>query len=338
MEEASNTLRPFSINTTGADMTLELLASKMESGDIEIPDFQRSHVWQMPKASRLIESFLLGLPVPQIFLYQDPQTQKLLVVDGQQRLLAIRYFIKGVYKGREFRLTGVNETWNDRTFDDLSESDQRRFKNITLRATIFQQVDPQDNQSVLEVFERLNTGGMALSPQEVRNAVIAGDFNQLAKDLNVKAQWKLLINKKSDDDRQRDIEMIVRILSLLDNYRQYKKPMNVFLNNSLIKNKKMSDIEKQRLADIFDKTIDIVVQSIGVMAFRPQSTVVLSVAESVFIGIATNSQSNSLTTDIKTAYHSLLKDPGFIGATKQHTTDVDNVQKRIGIAINAFKI
>jgi uncharacterized protein with ParB-like and HNH nuclease domain len=82
MKDGSFALKPYSINTTGADMTLELLSHKIDQGDIEIPDFQRGQVWSLTKASKLVESFLLGLPVPQIFLYQEPDTKKLLVVDG----------------------------------------------------------------------------------------------------------------------------------------------------------------------------------------------------------------------------------------------------------------
>lgn len=335
--EDSNTLKPFSINTNGVDYTLEILASKIESGDIEVPEFQRSHVWQIGKASKLIESFLLGLPVPQVFLYQDPNTQKLLVVDGQQRLMSIRYFLKGVYKGKEFRLTGINDAWNGKTFDELSESDQRRFKNITLRATVFQQVDPSDNQSIFEVFERLNTGGMSLSPQEVRNAVIGGDLNKLSKKLNSNPTWKRLINKKTDDDRQRDIELIVRILSLLENYTTYKKPMNIFLNDMLKKYELLNTAKQGELEDLFERVISIISTSIGDGAFKLKQSVSPSIAESIFIGIAKNLADNTLTQDLRGAYKLLVTDSQFINFSQQHTTDVENVKYRIESAIKKFK-
>ena len=76
----------YKINTYGADMTLEILAKKIHEKEVSVPPFQRRYVWPIKKASRLIESFLLGLPVPQIFLFRREKTQDLLVVDGQQRL------------------------------------------------------------------------------------------------------------------------------------------------------------------------------------------------------------------------------------------------------------
>ena len=85
-------LQPYEISVTGADMTLELLSIKLRNSDIVVPEFQRQYVWNHQKASKLIESFMLGLPVPQIFLYNRKEDQKLLVVDGMQRLSTVRAF------------------------------------------------------------------------------------------------------------------------------------------------------------------------------------------------------------------------------------------------------
>src|SRR5438094_9024770 len=84
----------FEITAYPADFTLDGLDQKLKSGDIKIPPFQRGFVWNLPQSSRLIESFMMGLPVPQIFLYTDEE-QKLLVVDGQQRLKTVSYFFEG---------------------------------------------------------------------------------------------------------------------------------------------------------------------------------------------------------------------------------------------------
>ena len=86
---------PYEIRTLGADFSLELYSQKINSGEIRIPDFQRKYVWPIKKASKLIESFLLGLPVPQVFLFQEASKRDLLVVDGQQRLLTAHFFLLG---------------------------------------------------------------------------------------------------------------------------------------------------------------------------------------------------------------------------------------------------
>ena len=175
----------YKIKTYGADFTLELLSQKLDEKEIKIPSFQRRYVWPSKKASRLIESFLLGLPVPQVFLYREQDTQDLMVVDGQQRLRTINYFFAEKYEdGSKFKLIGVKTQWEGKTYSELSEQDRRKFKNYILRATIFEQVDPADNKSVYEIFERLNTGGMALTPQEIRNCVINGVISQFLEKLN----------------------------------------------------------------------------------------------------------------------------------------------------------
>ena len=141
----------YEIRTLGADFSLELYSQKIDSKEIRIPDFQRKYVWSVKKASKLIESFLLGLPVPQVFLFQEASKRDLLVVDGQQRLLTADFFLRGTHQDEKtpFRLRGVKRKWEGKTFGDLEEGDKRRLRNYILRATIFEQTDPADNKSVL---------------------------------------------------------------------------------------------------------------------------------------------------------------------------------------------
>ena len=330
----NNALKPYSINSNGADMTLELLSSKLETGDIEIPEFQRDHVWPISKASRLIESFLLGLPVPQIFLYREPKSQKWLVVDGQQRLKAVHAFFKGIYKTKEFRLNGLDSEWNNKTFEELSEPDRRRLKNVTLRATIFEQVDPADNTSIFEVFERLNTGGMSLTAQEVRNAVIGGDLNKLTKSLALKENWMLLNHKGTSENRFRDSELILRLIALEDNFETYKKPMNLFLSEYLTKHVILDTNIENEINTKFLNTINTIADTIGKDAFRLKKSVSAAVADAIYVGIARNLY--DLPANIVTRYEELIQNEAFIEAIDQHTTDNDKVQLRINMAIAAF--
>ena len=96
----------YEINTYPADFTLEVLHQKWKAEDIEIPSFQRQFVWKQVQASKLIESFLIGLPVPAVFLYTERKSQKFLVIDGQQRLRSIFYFFEGFFWRRKKRPTG----------------------------------------------------------------------------------------------------------------------------------------------------------------------------------------------------------------------------------------
>ena len=110
----------YEIATFPTDFTVQVMYEKWESGQIVIPDYQRRYVWTLPQASRLIESFLLGLPIPQVFLYRDHSGPELYVVDGHQRLATIAHFYRGTFPdNREFRLRGVRGAWADKAYADL---------------------------------------------------------------------------------------------------------------------------------------------------------------------------------------------------------------------------
>ncbi|MFZ0801123.1 MAG: DUF262 domain-containing protein [Terriglobales bacterium] len=188
----------YDVTTFPADFTLQVLYGKWKEKDIEIPKFQREFVWKQAQASKLIESFMVGLPVPAVFLYTERKSQKHLVIDGQQRLKSVFYFFEGFFGEEElqqrkvFRLEGLSpkSKWYKKTFAEFDEPDQRKLNNSVLRAFIVQQLDPQDDTSIYHIFERLNTGGTLLTNQEVRNCVYGGKFNDLLNDLNTFQDWR----------------------------------------------------------------------------------------------------------------------------------------------------
>jgi uncharacterized protein with ParB-like and HNH nuclease domain len=103
-EEEERDVITYQINYYPADLTLKGYLDKWKSEQLRIPPFQRSYVWDQVKASKLIESFLLGLPVPNVFLYKERQTNKLQVIDGQQRILSAIRFFKNEFDENIFRL------------------------------------------------------------------------------------------------------------------------------------------------------------------------------------------------------------------------------------------
>jgi hypothetical protein len=161
--------KKFSIESYGADYTVDSLVERMKKGAFTIPDFQRKFVWTIRHASKFIESLLMGLPVPGIFLYKEAGTNKHLVIDGQQRLKTLQAFYDKKFRGQEFRLIGVRECWEGKTYADLEPSDALKLDDSIVHATIFKQDEPKDVlESIYFVFERINTGGIRLSPQEIR--------------------------------------------------------------------------------------------------------------------------------------------------------------------------
>ena len=91
----------YDITSYGADYTVDGLVKRLDRGDIFIPDFQREYVWNQNEASKLIESLLLGLPIPGIFLAKEGDSNKLLVIDGQQRLKSLQFFMNGFFNPKE---------------------------------------------------------------------------------------------------------------------------------------------------------------------------------------------------------------------------------------------
>ena len=120
----------YDITSYGIDFDVEGLVKRIGRGTILLPEFQRNYVWTLPEASRFIESLLLGLPVPGIFLAHDTESGKMYVIDGQQRLLSLQFFLSGYFKpkkdapsNRVFRLTGVQKQFNGLLFSELPEAE-----------------------------------------------------------------------------------------------------------------------------------------------------------------------------------------------------------------------
>lgn len=332
-DESSGSLS-YQINTFPADFTLEVLYQKWKNSDFEIPTFQRGFVWKQPQASKLIESFLLGLPVPPIFLFTSKETSKQLVVDGQQRLRTIFYFFEGIFgdgngdKKTVFRLKGLSEKspLERKTFAELSEKDQRRLKDSVLRSIIIQQLDPEDDTSVYHVFERLNTGGTALSNQEVRNCVYRGKFTELLRELNATAEWRAVVGTTKLDPRQRDVELILRFFSLLD-YSGYKKPLKDYMSTSMKMLNRRAEKDPAEIEKVFRQTCSRIVEAVGGRPFHITSGLNTAVFDSMMVGVANNP--NATPGVIRKMRDSLLGNAEYKKAVRDATTDPEVIKKRM---------
>lgn len=209
----------FQISSWGADLSFRELIARYDDDELEKPELQRNYIWDRHEASRFIDSLLLGLPVPSIFLAKTTE-EKLLIIDGFQRLTTVRDFVRGIFSrdGRSFKLSRtnrVNPRWRGRAFVELSDSEQRRIKNTTIHAIIFNQLHPtEDDTSLFQVFERINTSGRTLLAQEIRNCVAQGSFNSMLIRLNMIPQWRELFGAEEPDSRMRDMEFILRFFAL----------------------------------------------------------------------------------------------------------------------------
>ncbi len=294
-----------------------------------IPNFQRNYVWNQTQASRLIESFLLELPVPQVFLYRDRSDPKLTVYDGQQRIGTIARFYNG-----EFRLRGVNSSWNGRAYEELIEYDRSELDESTLRAIVIRQIQPNNNSSIYHIFERLNTGGVFLNEMEIRRALDQGEANSLLERLNKNPDWRLLIGAPKPDLRFRDVQLVLRVLALAENWQNYSKPMKDFITNYMQALDKADTRKIGQLEQKFIKACRVVLSELGEKPFHLRQRLNLAIMDSVMA--CSLELADSLKTDLDRKYKSLLDDETFIEAVTHNTSDYAVVRQRFQLVHYAF--
>lgn len=329
----------YSITSYGAEPMVDGVVRRLREEDIFIPDFQRRFVWNQNKASKFIESLLLGLPVPGIFLARIKETEKLLVIDGHQRLQTLRYYYDEYFieKHNVFKLIGINSKFNGLKYSELEDEDRRRLNNSIIHATIVHQDEPsEDDSSIYLIFERLNTGGVLLSAQEIRSAIYRGELNELLNVLNDNVNWRQVFGKKQK--RSRDIELILRFFALYYHLGNYTKPLKSFLNRYMVVNKNLERQSGIELTTLFGNTITIINDTLGNKAFRPRRGINAAMFDSVMVGIAKRLEKGPINNkdEFLKKYYQLLKNTEYIETISANTTDNEVVTKRMQITIQLF--
>lgn len=329
----------YEIGFYGADYPIDSLYKRMipeadgGAGDIIIPPFQRRYVWNKAQADRFIESLLLGLPVPGIFLSADPETKRLIVIDGLQRLLTIKHFVDGTTPLGN----SIHEEFRGKTYDSLNPSDRRELDNVIIHATVIRQDKPEgDSSSLYHVFERLNTGGTPAQPHEVRRSLYGGALSDLLEELDQNEDWREVYGRPSK--RLKDQELILRFIALREAGERYGNPdktMKDFLTSFMKSSKDIPKNESERITKTFTRSIEFVNSVLGKSAFRPEGRLNTAVFDAVMVGISDHFE--SLEPDsFKLAYQKLLTNPEFINATTSRTSHEPAVRKRIALAQDAF--
>lgn len=325
----------YQLTSYPTDYTLAVLYDQWKSGDIVIPDYQRKYVWKIEQASRLIESFLLGLPIPQVFFHVD-EDNKLLVIDGQQRITSIAYFFDKFFGDEQngtrkvFRLTGLSERspFAGKSIDELDSSSNRKLRNAPLRAINIRQLHPQEgNGSVYQIFERLNTGGTALKPQEIRNAVFRGPFNELLKELNADPSWRALIGKSEPDKHMRDVELVLRIFALSFFREKYNGMMKGFLSDVMLANKQADSAVAKGFGSAFSTASKLLKTHLPPSPFHRGGPVNSAMVEAVFCATIRNLEVASLLAD-PARFEALKADSLFRNAITVSTSANERVRDR----------
>lgn len=254
--------------TSVVDYNLSTLVDLVVSESIDLsPDYQRRFRWDPARQSKLIESFLMNVPIPPIFLNED-KYGRYSVIDGKQRLNAVVRFLRG-----QLELEGLQvfSDINGKTFEDLPRDLQTAIKTRpTLRAVII--LRQSDAEIKFEVFQRLNTGGVRLNPQEIRNSTYTGSLNDLIIKLSTHKKFHKLLGIKDKEKSKiykemRDAELVLRFFTFRNswgNFQRLKPAMDTFMND----NRHMSEVQLSQLKEDFLQTLDVVEAAFGQNAFK----------------------------------------------------------------------
>lgn len=329
----------FDIATYPSDFTLAGIVDMWHKNDITIPEFQREFVWSIKQSSLLIESFLLGLPVPPVFFYIDDENKNL-VIDGQQRILSVVFYFDGYFgfenlqgKRQVFRLQGLDEgsPYSKKKFSELADADQRKLRNSVLRAINIRQLAPKgESTSVYHIFERLNTGGTPLKAQEIRNVVFRGELVSKLRELNTNKYWRRILGKSTFDKHQRDVELVLRLFALSNKIASYEKPMKEFLNKAMDNNKSAKSADIPRFNKLFPKVVELIVNRLGEKPFHLRGPLNTSVLDSVVCVLLDNY--DQIPDDLSNRYMKLCKNDEFSELTTAATTNTNTVKERYKVA------
>lgn len=367
----------YDITTSPRDLTPASIVDMIDSGIMEVPFFQRNYVWDIKKASKLVESLILGLPVPELFFYSEgDENTTYKIIDGQQRLLSIYFFVKGRFpKSTDSRLlmrqelnlnqnfetlmadnsvfqdfvlrlndedTRKPSRYNGEKFATLDKDTQIKFRlRRYLRTVVVRQNKPDNNSSsMFEIFNRLNTGGTPLNHQEIRASLYYCPFYEMLVELNDVNKWRELLGKSTQDLHCNDIELILRSIALLQDGENYSPKMVTFLNAFSQKSKQFSaeyiDYLKQLFLSFVSACADL-----GETAFFRNNRFSKTLFESVFVAACRKSFNEKalLTAKIDNSTFEMLKsDEEFISYLMSGSSSKENVRNRIRRACQIIQL
>jgi Protein of unknown function DUF262 len=207
------------------DLSVGNLVGQVQDKSLVLsPVYQRKYVWDNKKASKLVESLLINVPIPVCYLAEEKDGSRT-TIDGQQRLRSLYRFL-----GNEFPLRGLEvlPELNGKRYQQLTERQQRLIKNRTIRCIVIS--EDSDPEIRFDVFERLNTGSVALTAQELRNSVYRGPFNTLLHELAESPSFSSCVGGRTDT-RMTFEELVLRFFALDDQLREYRPSFKRFLSN-----------------------------------------------------------------------------------------------------------
>ena len=353
----------YDVTVSPNDFNVSTLCNFLDKGVIAIPDFQRDFVWDKRKASRFIESVTIGLPVPELFFYQA-ERNKWWVVDGQQRLMSVYYFQKGRFPRPGVSVQLSRHIRAEGGFPDEMLADSKLFSNFALnltapdgiepdglhgksygdiqatielrplRAIVIRQHKPDGDNAAFEIFDRLNTGGVKLSAQQIRACVYQSPFMRMVDDLNFLGGWRELLGVPPDKN-QRDTQMILRAFAMLSDGGNYASRMLLFLNK-FSRKMRAAPADDEQIAFLRGLFDGFLLACKGAEeAFRPNGKFQISIFEAVFVASMSDCfrqrRMPSGKLDVE-SINRMVRNADFDATTKKNSTSAANVKRRLEIA------
>jgi hypothetical protein len=372
IDEDDGQIDEYQLSSSPNDFNVLTIINFIESGAITIPGFQRQYVWDLKRASKLIESLIIGLPIPQIFLYEENQNN-FLVIDGQQRLLSLYFFAKSRFPRKQWR-SEMRSVFNaegripeqllrdDKFFQNfnlslpkLANGQKNKFHGLnyatlgdyqatfglrTIRNVIVRQIKPSDDDSsIYEMFNRLNTGGVNLRPQEIRASLYHSAFYDVLFELNADPEWRRLLGSPNPDLHMNDIQVLLRAMAMFGSGDNYKPSMASFLNRFSKDMKEADEAEVERYRVLTTGFLRAT-RDVDPTLFQTRSSGFSVLAfESIFQAALLNGLEKNPNLQIDPAsVRELREDPGYRKFTEAKTGDSVNVRGRLSRARQLIRL
>ena len=249
-------LRDRKVVTQPYDIAVESLVDQVRNGTIFVrplsdrPKYQRQYVWTNALASRLVESILLGVPIPPCYLSQNDDFE-LDVIDGQQRIYSLYRFVDNQFELSPLEVLGE---LGGKRFHEIDPRLQRKLKTHSLRCVLI--TNESHPEIKFDVFQRLNSNTVPLNSQELRNCIYRGPLNDLLGELSYDPSWLKILGRKNPDKRLRDEELILRFFAFhLSGIESYRTPQKHWLNDIAKSGRKFDEGKISSLRHLWTKTI-----------------------------------------------------------------------------------
>lgn len=334
---------PSMIEVEIKNFTINTLVEMMKNDVIDMaPDFQRNgDIWTDEKKSRLIESLILGLPLPSFYFSYDANTKKWIVIDGLQRLGALKAFMIDrtlALKGLDF----LGEYYDRWRYDDFPFTDQLNMGMLTVTANVIKGNTPPNVKYIL--FQRINSAGTPLKPQEIRNALNQGTASKFLIELAGDTLFKKMV--RVDSKRMADCEYVLRFIAFSRGcYGEYRDKMDEFLNATMAE---LNNVSYEKLFEIrqdFINCLELWNCVLGDLAFRNPTLHNKGVSKALFDMLMTvaskmsSTERNDLAKNaeiFRTNYIRLFSDREFTDLLSSGTSKIAKINQRNDILAYAI--